>query len=128
MIKWKKNLFLFTIFVVAFLLPGCTIQQTESVSSERKEQPHLYWKDIDVVVTSIDKKYWYASTHWYEVKVSVESEKYQLTYTDIFKGSGAFGRPLQWEYDKGDTVKAELYSWVMDSTGEVIRREIHRVY
>lgn len=98
------------------------------MSSGRKEQPHLYWKDIDVAVTSVDKKHWYASTHWYEVKVSVKSEEYQLTYTEVFKGSGAFGCPSQWEYDKGDTVKAKLYSWVMDSTGEVVRREIHTVY
>ena len=93
-----------------------------------KEQPHLYWKDIDVVVTSVDKKHWYASTHWYEVEVSVKSEEYQLTFTDTFKGSGAFGFPSQWEYDKGDIIKAKLYSWVMDSTGEVVRREIHAEY
>ncbi len=100
----------------------------ENVQHEAKEQPHLYWKDIDVVVTSVDKKHWYASTHWYTVKVSVKSEEYQLNYTQEFKGSGFFGCPKQWEYNKGDTVKAELYSWVMDSTGEVVRREIHRIY
>ncbi len=127
MIKWKKSLFLFALLLM-LILPGCTVQQTQNMPSRREEQPHLYWKDIDVVVTDIDKKQWYASTHWYEVKVSVESEEYQLTYTEIFKGSGAFGCPPQWEYDEGDTVRAELYSWVMDSTGEVIRREIHMVY
>lgn len=127
MIRWQKSIFLFALILV-LILSGCSVQQTGNMSSGRKEQPHLYWKDIDVVVTSVDKKHWYASTHWYEVKVSVKSEEYQLTYTEVFKGSGAFGRPSQWEYDKGDTVKAKLYSWVMDSTGEVVRREIHTVY
>lgn len=105
---------------------GCATTQNEKLGTN--EEPHLYWKDIDVVVTSVNKKHWYASTHWYEVRVTVESEQYQLTYTDTFKGSGAFGCPSQWGYSEGDIVTAELYSWVMDSTGEVLKRQIHRVY
>lgn len=27
------------------------------------EEPHLYWKDIDVVVTDVSKQHWYATTH-----------------------------------------------------------------
>ncbi len=116
------------LLLLLILLSGCDSQQSENMQLDRKEQPHLYWKDIDVVVTSVDKRHWYASTHWYEVKISVESEEYQLTYTDTFKGSGVFGCPSQYGYNEGDIVKAELYSWVIDSTGEVIRREIHMVY
>lgn len=127
MIKWQKIIFLFALLLV-LILSGCAVHQTINMPSGEREQPHLYWKDIDVVVISVDKKHWYASTHWYEVKVSVKSEEYQLIFTDTFKGSGAFGCPSQWEYDKGDIVKAKLYSWVMDSTGEVIRREIHAIY
>lgn len=55
-------------------------------------------------------------------------DEYQLTYTDEFAGSGAFGYPEQGNYRKGDIVKAEMYSWVMDSTGEIVRQEIHKVY
>lgn len=51
-----------------------------------------------------------------------------ITITDEFAGSGAFGYPEQGNYRKGDIVKAEMYSWVMDSTGEIVRREIHKVY
>ena len=106
------------------LLCGCT----QSMQYEPKEQPHLYWKDIDVVVENVDCKHWFASTHHYIVYVTVRSDEYQLTYTDEFAGSGAFGCPKQGNYRKGDIVKAEMYSWVMDSTGEVVRREIHTVY
>ncbi len=116
------------LLLMLLLLCGCTFRQSENTQSGREQQPHLYRKDIDVVVTSVDKRHWYASTHWYKVSVSVESEEYQLTYTETFKGSGAFGCPPQWKYNKGDIIKAELYLWVMDSTGEIIRREIHRVY
>lgn len=85
-------------------LCGCT----QNTQFEPTEQPHLYWKDIDVVVEN--------------------SDEYQLTYTDEFAGSGAFGYPEQGNYRKGDIVKAEMYSWVMDSTGEIVRQEIHKVY
>ena len=88
------------------------------------EQPHLYWKDIDVIVTDISKTHWYDSTHWYSVDITVKSEEYGLTKSFNSKGSGAFGCPKEWEYEKGDVVKATLYSWVMESTGEVVRREI----
>lgn len=116
----------FTILLLLlFLFAGCTMQQSKT---EPKEQPHLYWKDIDVVVTNVGRGHSYARTHFYRVDVSVESEEYQLTYTDTFAGSGIFGCPPQWNYKEGDVVKAELYSWVMDSTGEVVRREIHRIY
>ena len=42
----------------------------------------------------------------------------------ITQGSG-----IPWEIDlkKGDKVEVELYSWIYDSTGEVIKREIHRI-
>lgn len=115
----------FSIFLVSiFLLSGCV----RNTQYERQERPYLCRKDIDVVVESIDKHHWFASTHWYKVKVSVKSEEYQLTYTDEIISSGVFGCPSQWEYNRGDIVKAELYSWVMDSTGEIIMREIHKVY
>ena len=76
----------------------------------------------------MDSRHWFASTHHYIVYVTVRSDEYQLTYTDEFTGSGAFGYPEQGNYRRGDIVKAEMYSWVMDSTGEIVRREIHKVY
>ena len=74
------------------------------------------------------KKHWYASTHWYYVEVEVYSKEYDLTGKFEYKSSGAFINIDVWDAEVGDTVKAELYSWVYDSTGEVVKREIHRVY
>lgn len=118
----KKRLF---ILVLPFiLLCGCV----RNMQCEPKEYPHLYWKDIDVVIENVEKKRWFACTIHYIVSVTVKSDEYQLVYTDEFVGTGAFGCPKQWNYNNGDVVKAKLYSWVMDSTGEVVRREIHEVY
>ena len=117
----KKAILFSMLLLILSVGCGCDTIHVQSEKTQVKEEPHLYWKDIDVVVTSVDKKHWYASTHWYEVRVTVESEEYQLTYTDTFKGSGAFGCPSQWEYSEGDIVTAELYSWVIDSTGEVVK-------
>jgi len=102
---------------------GCT----QDLDYTPKEQPHLYYKDIDVVVEQVNRKHWFAGTHWYEVKIRVKSEEYNLTYSTVLKSSGMF-RPKQWDYSEGDIIRAELYSLVMDSTGEVIERKIHRIY
>ena len=79
-------------------------------------------------MTDVSRRRWFAGTHWYEVTITVESAEYGLTRTLTCKGSGFFGCPSQWEYKVGDVVRAQLYSWVMDSTGEVTKRLINRVY
>ena len=123
----KKTIcFLMLIILLVSVFGGCGYEPDPNYVPP--EQPHLYWKDIDVVVTEIDKRHWFASTHWYVVNVTVESEEYGLEQTFEIKGSGAFGCPSQWNYQKGDIVKAELYSWVMDSTGEVTKRTINQIY
>lgn len=95
--------------------------QNENITP--KEEPHLYWKDIDVVVTDINKKHWYATVHRYEIDVTVHSEEYGLTKTLSVYSSGPFV-PEQWDLERGDTIKVKMNSWVMDSTGQVVRREI----
>lgn len=122
----KKYVLIIMIVVILFLT-GCNMQIDDS-TYQPPEQPHLYWKDIDVVVTDIDKRHWFATTHWYKVEITVESEEYGLIEDFEIKGSGLFGRPDEWDYEEGQIVRAELYSWVMDSTGEVVRRKINRVY
>lgn len=115
------------ITIILCFFSGCTANSAET-DYTIPEEPHLYWKDIDVVVTDIDKRHWFAGTHWYSVQITVESEEYNLERTIEFKGSGAFGKPGQWDYQTGDIVTAQLYSWVMDSTGEVVRRKINTIY
>lgn len=118
----KNNAVRLSIFLCLILvLVGCS-RNTDYV---QPEQPHLYWKDIDVEVTDIDKEHWFATTHWYRVTISVRSEEYDLEESMEISGSGAFGCPKEWNYEVGNIVKAELYSWKMDSTGEIVRREIH---
>lgn len=115
-------------FVVTFILLLCSLTGCSHRPIYKQEQPHLYWKDIDVTVENIDNVGWFAGVPRYRTRLTVYSEEYQLTYTDEFVGSGAFGKPGQCDYKQGDIVKAELYSWVMDSTDEVIERKINRVY
>lgn len=115
-------------FAVILTLLLCFLTGCSQRPIYKQEQPHLYWKDIDVVVENIDNVGWFAGVPRYRTRLTVYSEEYQLTYTDEFVGSGAFGKPIQWGYKQGDIVKAELYSWVMDSTGEIVKREINRVY
>ena len=124
----RKIILLVTLIFFFFFSSGCERAYNLADYGPVPVQPHLYWKDIDVEVTSIDKKHWYASTHWYYVEVEVYSKEYDLTGKFEYKSSGAFINIDVWDAEVGDTVKAELYSWVYDSTGEVVKREIHRVY
>ena len=123
----KKILTILLILALILCTVGCA-GNSNTTDYTIPEEPHLYWKDIDVVVTDIDKQHWFAGTHWYSVQITVESEEYNLERTIEFKGSGAFGKPGQWDYKTGDIVTAQLYSWVMDSTGEVVRRKINTIY
>jgi hypothetical protein len=122
----KKCILIITIIII-LCLTGCSTDIKDN-TYQPQEQPHLYWKDIDVLVTDIDRRRWFAGTHWYEVKITVESEEYGLIENFTIKGSGAFGCPHEWDYEEGQIVQAELYSWVMDSTGEVVRRDINKIY
>lgn len=106
--------------VLVSVLTSCTVPADYGP----KEQPHLYWKDIEVVVISIEHKHWYATTHHYILEVEVYSDEYNLRTILTERGSGMF-TPPHWELQKGDKVKVKLHSWVMDSTGEVIKRKIH---
>lgn len=121
----RKINFLAGILILLLLLPGCA-----NTSSDCKppEQPYLYWKDIDVVVTDVEKRHWFATTHRYEVVITVHSNEYGLDATFTDTGSGAFGCPDTWKYEVGAVTKAKLCSWVMNSTGEVIRRKISQIY
>ena len=124
----KQTIICILLIILMFLGAACSYKVDDVSEIPQKENPHLYWKDIEVKVLDVDKKHWFAGTHWYSVEIEVKSDEYDLTDKFEYKGSGAFGKPSQWEYDEGDIVNAELYSWVMDSTGEIIRREIHKIY
>ena len=118
----KKYLMILLMMFTMFLV-GCNIDQ--NVENEpQPEQPHMYWKDIDVVVTEIDKRTWFATTRRWIVNLEVYNEEYGLTEFFDVSGSGFYGCPKEWNYEVGDVVTAELHSWVMDSTGEVVKRNI----
>lgn len=116
-------------FIAVFctiIFPNSTEIPVESYSTQT-EREHLYWKDIDVVVTAIDRRHWFASTHWYTVNITVKNDEYGLEKTFEIKGSGAFGCPKEWDYNEGNVISAQMYSWVYDSTGEVTRRDLNKL-
>lgn len=119
-----KILSLFLCLCICFSFSGC-----ESNKNYRpKEVEHLYWKDIDVEVIDIKLTHWFAITHRYVLNITVYSEEYDLEETFEYHFQGPHSLPDCAESKEGDIVKAELFSWVLDSTGEVTKREIHKVY
>lgn len=120
----NKNRNIISILMLTFLL----VISLFTSGCERAEQPHLYWKNIDVTVTNVDKRHWFAGTHHYEVTTYVHSDEYNLDGYYTERTSGAFDCPASWNYERGDTVKAELYTYVLDSTGKIIDRKINKIY
>lgn len=111
---------LFLILITMFICIGC--EQGEYTPPP--EQPVMYYKDIDVVVVSNRKATRYAKIRRYEQAITVKSEEYGLEKTFIKSDCGAFASMPYWNYKEGDVIKAELYSWKMESTGEITKREI----
>lgn len=116
---YKKIICLLSILIIFLGFVGCDLEPIE-----RAEQPHLYWKDIDVVVENVEKQHWFATTHRYQLSITVYNQEYNLRKTIDSSSSGMF-TPQHWNIEQGDIIKAQLYSWVIDSTGEVVKREIH---
>ena len=63
-----KKYFLAIIFTILMCLSAC------GTETQMQEQPHLYWKDIDVTIIDIDRRHWFAKTHHYVVDLTVKSE------------------------------------------------------
>ena len=124
----KKLLGISLILLSLLLLGCCSLNLEQPISQPTQiEQPTLYYKDIDVVVTESLTWSTYCGTWWYYQSITVKSEEYGLEETFMFNSSGTFASMPYWSVKKGDKLKAELYSWKMDSTGEITKREINRI-
>lgn len=88
------------------------------------EKEHLYWKTIEVEVIDADCRHWYASGHHYTADIKVYSAEYDLTQSFHLEFNDA--KELQ-NTKNGDILEATLYTWKLDSTDTVIKREIHSI-
>jgi hypothetical protein len=129
---WEKVASVFVIVaVIITAILGCWVVH-EMLTYEPDpnyvppEKPHLYWKDIDVVITDIQKDR-SLNNRFLRVTVTVKSKEYNLEEDFIFEGNWYY-HPKFWDAQEGDIVKAQLYSWVMDSTGQVVKRDINCLY
>jgi hypothetical protein len=129
---WEKITSVFVILaVIVTAISGCWIMY-EMLTFEPdpnyvpSERPHLYWKDIDVVITDIQKDR-SLNNRFLRVTVTVKSKEYNLEEDFTFEGNNWY-QPKFWNAKKGDTAKAQLYSWVMDSTGQVVKRRLNCLY
>lgn len=111
------------LLTIALLLTGCE----DSGNYVAPEQPVLYYKDIPVTVVYNNTTSWFAGTHWYKQTITVKSDEYGLEETFDLSASGAFASMPHFYRKEGDVIEATLHSWVLESTGEVLRREIHRL-
>lgn len=122
----RKSLSLALAAIMMLSLCACSFEPDQNYKPP--EQPHLYWKDIDVEVVSVNQHTWFATVHRRKLTITVKSEEYGLEKTLYYESSGMINDIPCWNAKEGDIVKAQLYSWVMDSTGQVTRRDINKLY
>lgn len=115
------------LLVGLFTLIATSDSNTSSNTNQQQEKPVLYWKDIDVKVVSNNKHSWFVKTRFYKQEIKVVSDEYNLEETFYLTDSGAFANMPYWNIKEGDIIKAELYSWKLESTGEIVNREINKL-
>lgn len=122
-----KKVLIFALIILTVLLVACSnCNSPVGDNSPTKEYPHLYWKTIDVEVTEVNHEaHWFSIVHRYQMSLTVKSEEYGLEKTFNIYSQGV--KPEEWDYKEGDIIEAELYTWKMDSTGEIIKREINKI-
>lgn len=57
----RKTIYFMLIALLILSMSACSIENSPNYVPP--EQPHLYWEDIDVEVTKIDKRQWFATVH-----------------------------------------------------------------
>lgn len=113
------------VLIGLFALIAISDLSTSPNTNQQQEKPVLYWKDIDVeVVSSRRKSNLFGRVKRYNQAVTVRSEEYKLEKTFKLNSSGVFANMPYWNVKEGDVIKAELYSWKLESTGEIVSREI----
>lgn len=120
---WTMGLFGAVVFITLLVWADSVTRENYQYIPP-PENPVLYYKDIDVVVVE-NRKY----NHWGKVKnysqsITVKSEEYDLEETFTYRGSGMFINMPYWSVKEGDVIQAELYSWKLESTGEITKRKI----
>lgn len=91
------------------------------------EQPVVSNMEIPVVITSIDKRHWYASTHHWTLRMTVKNEEYGLEKSFDFSASGGFAVVPFWNNNTGDVLTANMKIYTIESSGEVVSRDISKI-
>lgn len=116
--------------LITFFWFFCATIGTINQMSQVPEGTKLYKQDIDVVVTEISKsetpRYTGISVIYdYDVDVTVHSKEFNTT--EDFSYGGLFHNKY-FNLKKGDIIQAELYTYKNESTGEIVKKEINKLY
>ena len=116
--KFKIVIYIiFSIIIFTSCVPTDNCNQNHILDTN-----HLYYKDIEVEITDIDKRCYFSGCMHYLVYVTVYSKDYDLVQNFDLHTKDAY------ELEKGDIVKAELYSWKNNETGKINKRKINQIY
>lgn len=114
--------------LAGFMWLGYYYNNTSTEKTYVQEQPVVSNAEIPVVITSIDKQHWYASTHRWTLRMTVKNEEYGLEKSFDFSASGGFAAVPFWNNNVGDTLTANMETYTIESSGEIMKREISKIF
>lgn len=101
-----------------------TIGNSTNITKNAQNSIRRYYKDIEVVIIEKENSSrWNGFRHINKTNITVYSKEYDLEYSTT-----VMTRTSLWEAQIGDTIRAELFSWKNEDTGEIIKRAINRIY
>ncbi len=120
----KRNKFYIIFLLITLLLCSCG-NMTNGEFREQKNQPTYSYEQAEAIITEIDMRNWFATTHIYEWSIKVYYELYDLSFEENGWSIGAFNAPIFINKSEGDTVTVEIRNKYI--SGELTERKIMRI-
>ena len=112
------------LLLMIILITGCSTNQPVPISAEELVS---FVMETDMLVYEVQQRQTLNNIHK-SVTVKLVDNETNETYKYTESTTGTIRRPSIWGIQEGDHLLVELRSWKMKSTGEIIRREVVKVY
>lgn len=103
----KTFLLCLIIYLITFLF-GCGTISEEKYQLEQEEVIEYTYENVEAIITRIDTKYWFATTHRYEWDIEIYYEPYNLEFNEVSWANGAFSCPSFFNKSEGDFITVKV--------------------
>lgn len=121
----KRNRICIVLLIFTLLISSCGNMTDEEYQERKNNQPAYSYEQEEAVITEINMRHWFATTHRYEWNIKVYCEVYDLSFEENGWSTGAFNAPSFINKSEGDTVTVEIKNKYISE--ELTERKITRI-